>query len=86
MAKRNYKSPLLLGITPGDDPTIVIGGSQGTIGDIDQYSFSSGIPAGEMDLIYANCDDTDFAQMDTNNDYEITYAEYQAWKNTYGWF
>lgn len=85
MAKRNYKSPLLLGITPGSDPTIVIGGSQGTIGDIDQYSFT-GIPAEEMDLIYANCDDTDFAQMDTNNNYVITKAEYDAWKEQYGWF
>lgn len=80
MAKKAYKIPVII-MPDGDEPgevVIVIGGSQGTIGDEDQYSFS-GIDDDTLSLIDANCDDTDFAQMDTDKDLVITLAEFNAW-------
>ena len=82
MAKKNYTIPVLMDLEPGDDPIIVIGGSQGTIGQDDQFTFS-GIDDETLDLIYANCDDIDFAEMDTNGDLVITLAEFQAWFDTH---
>ena len=67
-----------MGLEPGDDPTIVIGGSQGTSGYDSPYTFS-GIDQSILDLIELNCDDFDLQDMDTNHDYVITQAEFQAW-------
>ena len=78
MAKRRYSSPILMELTPGDDPTIVIGGSQQTHGEDSMWSFS-GIDEGTISLIELNCDDFDLQDMDDDGDYVITAAEFQAW-------
>lgn len=78
MAKKQYISPVLASLTPDPDPEIPFGGSQGTSGEDSPYSFS-GISDDILDLIYANCDDIDLADMDANGDLEITYDEYLAW-------
>jgi len=89
MAKRKYMSPSLLTITPGaGDTPIVIGGSQGTIGDVDQFtidedSFFAALDAEEaqaqLDMIYLNCGDIEFADMDKNGDFSISYSEFSVW-------
>ncbi len=76
--KRKYNSPLLMTLTPGEGPIIPIGPSQGTSGEVSQFSFS-GIDDDTLDLIYLNCDDIDLADMDTNDDFVITLAEFEAW-------
>lgn len=80
MAKKQYISPVLASLTPDPDPEIPFGGSQGTSGEDSPYSFS-GISDDILDLIYANCDDTDYAEMDTSGDFVITLDEYEAWYN-----
>lgn len=85
MVKRRYTSPMMLTITPGEDPTIVIGGSQGSSGYDSQYTFS-GIDPDTLELIAANCDDFDLQEMDENGDYVITLAEYEAWYADNGWW
>ena len=78
MAKKRYISPVLMSLTPDDDPTIVFGGSQGTSGEDSMYSFT-GIDDDTMDLINLNCDDTDLAEMDTDGNLEITLEEFYTW-------
>lgn len=81
MNKRIYKSPVFnenSTLTPDDDPTIVIGPSQGTSGDESIFKFS-GISQDDLDMIELNCDDIDLAAMDANEDYIITDEEFQAW-------
>jgi len=80
MAKRKYKSPLLMDLTPGGDTTIDIGGSQGSSGYDSMFSFS-GISDDILLEIELYCDDIDLAEMDTDGDYVITLAEFQAWYN-----
>ncbi len=77
MAKKKYTS-VWMELEPGDDPVIVIGGSQGTSGYDSPYTFS-GIDQDTLDLIELNCDDFDLKDMDTNGDYVITLAEFDAW-------
>ena len=83
MVKRRYTSPMMLTITPGDDPIIVIGGSQGSSGYDSPYTFS-GISQEDLDMIELNCSDFDLQEMDTNGDYLITQAEFQAWLDANG--
>ena len=78
MAKRKYKSPFLMDLTPGGDTTIDIGGSQGSSGYDSMFTFS-GIDDDILSMIDANCDDIDLAEMDTDGDYVITLAEFEAW-------
>lgn len=79
MAKRKYLSPVLLsGLNPESDPTIVIGGSQGSSGYVSPYTFD-GIDDDTREMIDANCDDFDLQAMDTDGDYVITLAEFTAW-------
>ena len=85
MAKNKYIRPVLLDITPGEDPTIDFGGSQGASGDIDQFTFD-GIDEDTLDIILANCDDTDLAEMDTDGNLIITLEEYNAWYPDHGWW
>ena len=86
MARKAYESPILkegfTPLTPGDDPTIVFGPSQGTSGYESPYRFV-GIDQADLDMILLNCDDTELAEMDINGDYQITLAEFQAWYDTY---
>lgn len=77
MAKKKYTS-VWMELEPGDDPVIVIGGSQGTSGYDSPYTFS-GIDQSTLDMIELNCDDFDLKDMDTNGDYVITLAEFDAW-------
>ncbi len=77
MEKKTYVSPIL-GLNPGDDPSIIIGGSQGTSGFDSMWTFS-GISQDDLDLIELNCDDMDLQGMDENGDYIITLAEFEAW-------
>ena len=72
--------PLVLtgGMTPGDDPTIPIGGSQGTSGNESMWTFS-GISDEDLGLIELNCDDMDLQDMDENRDNVITNEEFQKW-------
>ena len=76
---KKYKGPLILPLEPGEDPTIPIGASQGTSGDIDMFSFADDVPANIRTMIELNCDDIDYADMDTNDDYVITMTEFQTW-------
>ncbi|MBR2669818.1 MAG: hypothetical protein IKE36_08520 [Solobacterium sp.] len=78
MAKKAYSSPIFFGITPGDDPGIVLPPSQGTSGYDSPYTFE-GIDETTLDLIDLWCDDIDLKDMDTNGNYVITAAEFQAW-------
>lgn len=79
MAKKAYVSPVLLsGLTPGDDPSIVIGGSQGTSGYDSMWTFE-GIDEDIIALIDLNCDDFDLQDMDTDGNYIITLDEFNAW-------
>lgn len=84
MAKKSYRSPMLLALNPDNDPTIVIGSSQGTSGYDSQFSFD--VDSATKALIDANCDDIDIADMDTNHDRVITQSEYDAWYAENGWF
>jgi hypothetical protein len=77
MAKRKYKSPFLMDLTPGGDTTIDIGGSQGSSGYDSMFTLN--VSEDVLDLIEANCDDIDLAEMDTNGDYIITQEEFDAW-------
>ena len=89
MARRKYMSPSLLTITPGaGDTPIVIGGSQGTIGDVDEFkidedSFFNALDDEEaqaqLDMIYMNCGDIEFADMDTDKNFLISYSEFMVW-------
>lgn len=78
MAKKKY-TRVWMDLNP-EDPEIVIGGSQGTSGEDSPYSFS-GFEGHEeeLDLIMLNCDDIDLADMDTDGNLTITYAEFVAW-------
>ncbi|MBQ6221577.1 MAG: hypothetical protein IJJ44_03090 [Solobacterium sp.] len=85
MAKKKYSSPIIMNENPGD-ATIVIGNSQGTSGDTSVFTFEEGFPASVIALIEGNCDDMDLQDMDSDHNYVITYEEYQAWYDEYGWF
>ena len=74
MGKRKYNSPILMAITPGNDPTIPVGPSQGTSGEVNMYRFDPKI-ADEMDMY----DYFDYEEMDTNHDLYITEQEYINW-------
>lgn len=78
MAKKRYSSPVLMELTPGDDPGISFGGSQGTSGYDSMWSFD-GISQADLDMIELNCDDLDLQDMDANGNGIITDAEFQAW-------
>ncbi len=78
MAKKKYTSVWMDTLNTEDDPVIVISGSQGTSGYDSMFSFD-GISEADLVLIDAYCDDIDLADMDTNHDYVITQAEFQAW-------
>ena len=76
MAKKRYTSAWM-DLDP-EDPTIIIGPSQGTSGYDSPYSFE-GIDEDTMAMIELNCDDFDFKDMDTDGNYVITLAEFEAW-------
>ena len=81
MVKKVYYKPTILPLQPEDDPTIPIGGSQGTIGDIDMFSFADDITPDIMLQIQLYADDIDFADMDADNDLVITKQEFMNWVN-----
>lgn len=87
MTKKKYNSPIILfegDLTPGEDPTIIIGPSQGTSGFDSPYTFGDGISENDLDMIDLNCDDFDLADMDSNDDYLITAEEFNAWLEARG--
>ncbi len=83
MAKKTYIRPFLNELEPGDDPIIVIGGSQGTSGYDNPWTFN-GISQEDLDMIELNCDDFDLQDMDTNGDYIITSDEFDTWLTARG--
>ena len=86
MAKNRYIRPVLMDdITPEEPTTIDFGGSQGSSGDINQFIFQ-GIEEAIVDIILANCDYTDLAEMDTDGDLIITLDEYNAWYPEHAWW
>lgn len=52
MAKKRYISPVLMSLTPDDDPTIVFGGSQGTSGDVSQFSWDPEIDSNDIEMFW----------------------------------
>ena len=82
MNKRTYYRPLILPLEPGDDPGIVIGGSQDTSGWDPRWAFD-GIDEDTMTMIELNCGDFDLQDMDTNGDYLVTLAEFTAWWDSF---
>ena len=87
MAKNKYIRPVLLDITPEEPPTIDFGGSQGTEGDINQFTFS-GIEQDTLNYILENADYTILAEIDSygTEDLVITLEEYNAWLEDNPWF
>ena len=81
MAKKRYTSAWMDLDT--EDPTIIIGPSQGTSGYDSRYSFE-GIDEDNMAMIDLNCDDFDLQDMDTDENYVITLAEFEAWLEARG--
>ena len=82
MATKKYISPVLT-LTPGEDPDIEFGYSQGTSGYDSMWTFE-GISDEDLDMIDLNCDDIDLQEMDTNKDYIITADEFDAWLTARG--
>lgn len=79
MARKTYKSPIFFGgLTPEDDPIIVINDSQDTSGYDSQWDIS-GIDPADQAMIVANCGDFELKDMDTDGNYIITQAEFDAW-------
>lgn len=87
MAKNKYIRPVLLDITPEEPTTIDFGGSQGTEGDINQFTFS-GIDQETITYILENADYTILAEIDSygTEDLVITLDEYNAWLEDNPWF
>ena len=78
--KRNYVSPLWLQtLDPSEDPTIDMGGSQGTSGYDSMWTFADDIGQDDLDMIDLNCDDFDLQDMDRDGNYIITNDEFQIW-------
>ena len=82
MAAKKYISPVLT-LTPGEDPDIEFGYSQGTSGFDSMWSFD-GISDDDLEMIEANCDDLDLQDMDADEDYVITAEEFGAWLTARG--
>ena len=83
MAKRVYYRPTILPVEESDDPTIVIGGSQGTSGDDSQFTWDPTIDKDDIDLFWLSFDETELASdIDVNpKDQYISYAEFYSWWN-----
>lgn len=77
MAKRRYRSPILMDLNP-EDPDIPFGGSQDTGGDVSIYTFEDDTLALEV----AGLGYLDFQDMDLDGDYRITWKEYNDWLDT----
>lgn len=73
MLKKKYRSPILM-LDDGGDEVIHFGGSQGTSGDVDMYTYDP-----ELEDLIGMYDDTDFEAMDTNHDYFISVEEFEAY-------
>lgn len=88
MTKKKYNSPIIVfnsDLQPNEDPTIIIGPSQGSSGIDTPYTFE-GISEEDLDMIGLNCDDFDLDEMDSDNDYIITADEFDVWlKARGGW-
>lgn len=88
MAKKSYVRPILLSgtLTPDDDPTIIIGGSQGTSGYDSMWTFADDVDETTIAMIDANCDDSDLQQMDADGNFIISLKEYEDWYDEHGWW
>ncbi len=83
MAKAKYSSPVFAELTPGEDPVIDFGISQGTSGYDSMWTFE-GISQEDLDMIDLNCDDFDLQDMDTDGNYIITAGEFEDWLSARG--
>lgn len=81
MAKKRYISPVLMSLTPDDDPTIVFGGSQGTSGDDSQFSWDKEIDSNDIEMFWNSYDETELAAIDTDGNLYISKDEFTAWYN-----
>ena len=84
MAKKKYLSPVLLDLTPGDDPVIPVGTSQGTSGDDPVYSWDPEIDDNDIDMFWLSYDETDLPGIDTDGDLVISKDEFDAWLDSIG--
>lgn len=82
MSKRRYASPMLMTVTPGPDPDVHFGGSQGTTGEDPIYTWDPAIDPNNIDMFWASYDDTDLFGIDTNGDQYISKEEFDAWYST----
>lgn len=80
LSKKKYTSPILMsGLTPGDDPIIDFGGSQGTSGEDSQFTWDPSIDQADIDMFWLSYDETDLAGIDIDNDLFISKDEFDAW-------
>ena len=84
MAKKRYISPVLMSLTPDDDPTIGFGGSQGTVGYDTQFSWDPEIDPDDIEMFWNSHDETDLAAMDTDGNKYISKAEFDTWFESIG--
>jgi len=79
MAKKLYKSPFIVfELSPDDDPTIIMAGSQQTSGEDSRYTWDPLIDPNDIEMFWNNCDETDLEAMD-NGDFYITKVEFDKW-------
>ena len=51
MARKTYSSPKFFELTPGQDPGIILPGSQGTSGDDPQYTWDPNIDPDDIEML-----------------------------------
>lgn len=84
MAKNKYIRPILMDITPVEDPTIEFGGSQGTSGEDSMFTWDSAIDPDDIDMFWLSYDETDLVGIDVNGDLYISATEFYDWLDSIG--
>lgn len=80
MAKKLYESPILgLGLGEDEDPNINFGVSQGTSGEDPRFNWDPEIDPNDIDMFWNTYDETDLEIIDTDDDFFISKAEFDAW-------
>ncbi len=80
MAKKAYSGPIFFGLTPEDDPGVVLPPSQGTSGEDSQFTWDPEIHSDDITMFWqSGHDEIDLAEMDTDHNLYISKAEFDAW-------